>query len=78
MNIPKDKIYHFIAGALIAILGGVIIDPMTGLGFAAAAGIGKECYDDWHDKKIEIWDAVATWIGGACGFTVVSLINYWR
>lgn len=56
----------------------IIIDPITGIGLAIAAGIFKECYDDFHDKKIEVSDAVATAIGGACGFAVVSLINYWR
>jgi hypothetical protein len=41
-SIPYDKKLHFIAGALIAILGGVIIDPITGIGLAIAAGIVKE------------------------------------
>lgn len=40
--IPKDKLYHLIAGFLIAVLGGVIIDPITGLVFAIGAGIAKE------------------------------------
>lgn len=78
MNIPYDKKLHFIAGLVIAILGGVIIDPITGLGFAIGAGVFKECYDDFHNKKIEVMDAVATAIGGCVGFAVVSLINYWR
>ena len=78
MKIEQDKILHFLAGLLIAILGGVIIDPITGIGLAIAAGIAKECYDDYHDKKIEVWDAVATAIGGCVGFTVVSIIQYWR
>ena len=30
--IPKDKQLHFIAGLIIGILGGVIIDPITGIG----------------------------------------------
>lgn len=78
MNIPKDKKLHFGAGLLIAILGGVIIDPITGLGLAIAAGIGKECYDDYSYGKYDIADMIATWIGGAVGFALVSLINYWR
>ena len=78
MNIPKDKLYHFIAGFLLCVVFTLIDEPITGLGFAIAAGIGKECYDDFHNKKIEIMDAVATAIGGACGFALVSLINYWR
>ena len=85
----KPRIYHmkkklhFLAGIIIiAILGGVIIDPITGLGFAIAAGIAKECYDDWKYNGYDIKDMIATWvatgIGGCVGFTVVSLINYWR
>lgn len=31
-NITYDKKLHFLAGALIAILGVVIIDPITGFG----------------------------------------------
>lgn len=77
-NVPFDKKLHFLAGALIAILGGVIIDPITGLGFAIAAGIGKECYDDYDYGVFDWRDMIVTWIGGACGFAVVSLINYWR
>ena len=40
--IPKDKKLHFLAGLIIALLGGVIIGPITGIGFAIAAGIVKE------------------------------------
>lgn len=75
---PKDKQYHFLAGALIAILGGVIIDPITGIGLAIAAGIAKECYDDYDYGKYDIKDMIVTWIGGAVGFAVASLINYWK
>ena len=76
--IPKDKQYHFLSGLIIAILGGVIIDPITGIGLAIVAGIAKECYDDHSYGKYDIADMIATWIGGAVGFTVVSLIQYWR
>ena len=41
-NIPSDKKLHFICGLAVAILGGVIIDPITGIGLAIAAGIVKE------------------------------------
>lgn len=77
-SIPCDKKLHFIAGLIIAILGGVIIDPITGLSFAIAAGIAKECYDDWKYNGYDIKDMFATWVGGCVGFAVVSLINYWR
>ncbi len=77
-SIPYDKKLYFLAGFLIALIGGILADPITGVGLAIVAGIAKECYDDYHDKKIEVWDAVFTWVGGCVGFTVLSLINYWR
>lgn len=77
--IPYDKKLHFGAGLIIAILGGVVTDPITGIGLAIAAGIAKECYDDYHkDGSFDWRDMIATWIGGAVGFALVSLINYWR
>ena len=77
-NIPYDKKLHFLAGFIIALLGDVIIDPITGLGFAIAAGIAKECYDDYSYGVFDIKDMIATWIGGAVVVAVVSLIQYWR
>lgn len=77
-SVPYDKKLHFLAGLLIAILSGVIIDPMTGLGFAIAAGIFKECWDSYNDEPFDIFDMLVTWLGGAVGFALVSLINYWR
>ena len=59
-------------------MGGVIIDPITGLGLSIAVGVAKECYDDYSYGKYDIKDMIATWIGGAVGFTVVSLMQYWR
>lgn len=78
MNIPKDKIYHLIAGFAVAIVMGVIIDPIAGLGLSIAAGIAKECYDDWKYDGYDIKDMIATWVGGCVGFAVLSLVNYWR
>lgn len=77
-SIPFDKKLHFLCGFIIALVMGFVIDPITGLGLAIVAGIGKECYDDYHDKKIEVADAVATAIGGCVGFAIVSLVQYWR
>ena len=76
--IPKDKLYHFIAGTLIALIGGILTDPITGVGFAIGAGIFKECYDQYNDRPFDIYDMVFTWVGGCVGFTILSFINYWR
>ena len=77
-NIPYDKKLHFLAGLLIALLIGLIIDPITGAYLAVAAGIAKEIYDLCDYGVFDWKDMIATWIGGAVGFAVVSLINYWR
>ena len=78
MNIAKDKLYHLIAGFLIAVIGSIILSPIEGIGLAIMAGVFKECYDQYTYDKFDIKDMVATWIGGACGFALVSLINYWK
>jgi hypothetical protein len=41
-NVPFDKKLHFICGFLIALIGGLVTDPITGIGLAIAAGIVKE------------------------------------
>ena len=78
MSIPQDKLYHFIAGFVICIFFSIVNDPYTGLGGAIAAGIFKECYDEYKQDGAFDWrDMIATWIGGACGFALVSLLKYW-
>ena len=76
--IPKDKLYHFIAGFIICILFSIINDPITGIGGAIVAGVMKECYDQYSYGKFDVADMIATWIGGAVGFAIVSLVQYWR
>lgn len=49
------KKLHFIAGMLIALIMGFLIDPITGLGFAIAAGIAKECYDDYSYGVFDLY-----------------------
>ena len=44
----KDKQYHFLDGLITALLGGIIIEPITGIGLAIIAGLAKECYDDYR------------------------------
>ena len=68
-NIPQDKAGHFIAGLLIyALLH--FIAPVIGLLAVAVAAIGKEGYDYMNRAKHtpDVWDAVATLLGGLVGF----------
>ena len=77
-NVPYDKKLHFIAGFLIALIGGILTDPITGVGFAIGAGVMKECYDSYNDGKFDPVDMVVTWVGGLVGLGLVTLVNYWR
>ena len=70
MTIPRDKIYHAIAGAVIG--SGVFYVTRSaawGIGAAAAAGIVKEVWDSFGHGDVEALDAAATCAGGiiACG-----------
>jgi len=68
-NIPQVKAGHFIAGLLIyAPLH--FIDPVVGLLGVAVAAVGKEVYDYLHrdTNTPDVWDAVATMLGGVIGF----------
>lgn len=69
MIIPHDKALHFIAGVLIfavAHFGGIWV----GMAAVTVAAVGKEIYDWFHRDKHtpDVWDAVATMLGGLTGF----------
>lgn len=70
MQIQKDKVLHFVAGAMIG--SGVFIatgSAACGIGSAAAAGIAKEVWDSCGHGDADALDALATVLGGvsACG-----------
>ena len=67
---PQDKLLHFIGGAGIAILFGILGYPLVGLGVAAIVGVGKEVYDYFYPKThtADVWDFVATALGGLVGY----------
>ena len=72
----KDKLYHFIAGFLIALIFG-LITPVLGLGMAVLAGILKDVVWDKFLKKgtFEVLDIFFTGIGGVIGMTIAILIT---
>lgn len=76
-TIPKDKIYHFLAGFLLCVVFSIINDPITGIGAAICGGVMKECYDQYTYDGADWVDMVATWLGGCVAFTLVALIKYW-
>lgn len=72
--ILKDKLYHLIAGLLIAIIIG-LISPISGLITSVIVGAGKEVIYDKLMKKgcFEVLDFVATCIGGVIGYLILML-----
>jgi len=68
-----DKQAHFFAGATIAstvtLYGG---SAVWGLGACVVAAIGKELYDASGRGTPDVWDAVATVLGGAVVLPLIS------
>lgn len=73
-KVPCDKQLHFICGFIIA----AVLTPFIGfyaVVVVAIIALAKEIYDYMH-KDIhtpDVWDLVATALGGLVGFVVVAL-----
>lgn len=67
----RDKLYHFIAGFIIASIFG-LITPVLGLGMAVLAGLLKDVVWDKLLKKgtFEVLDIFFTGVGGVIGMAV--------
>ena len=73
--IPRDKLLHLVAGALIAgAVWAVSGDAAAGIVAAVVIGAGKELLDAGSDgeRTPDVWDAVATAAGGVLLWAVVS------
>lgn len=74
-----DKIYHFVAGILIALTFTLIFSPLIGIITASVSGVIKDVVYDLKMGKgaFEILDIFATVLGAVVG-TVLGLltINY--
>jgi hypothetical protein len=68
-NIPSDKIYHCLGGVILFAIGQLF---GYGLLFAVVGAIGKEIYDYLHQDThtLDVWDAVATTLGGLLGYII--------
>jgi hypothetical protein len=68
---PRDKLMHFGAGLGIALLFGWLLTPFYGFVAAAVAGALKEIQDrvDKLNGTPDVWDFVATCLGGVTGTT---------
>jgi len=71
-----DKIYHLVAGFLIALIFG-FINPVLGLALAIIAGLFKDVVWDKLLKKgtFEVLDIFFTGVGGVIGMAVAILIT---
>ena len=71
----KDKLYHLIAGFIIALIFG-LFNPIAGLIIAVGAGFTKDVVWDLYLKRgtFEVLDIFATVIGAIMG-TVVALLT---
>ena len=67
-TIPCDKLGHIVAGLSLYAVGH-FVSTMFGFVVVLCAAIGKEVYDYWHrdTHTPDIWDAVATVLGGTIG-----------
>lgn len=82
MTLPKDKIYHLIAGAIVCILTFFVfrkLDDSTRfflcLMATGAAGVGKELIDEYIRKTKQGFD-MADYLVTVIGGVLVSWINF--
>jgi hypothetical protein len=69
-SIPSDKVAHFASGSVLFALCLPFIAPSNALVLVILAGLLKELYDARHKDTHtpDIWDAVATALGGTLGY----------
>lgn len=74
MNIPEDKVLHFLAGMIIAIVAYVVTStPWVSVAATILVGIGKEIWDSKHDGHVaDPWDAVVTILPGVIVYLLAS------
>lgn len=72
---PKDKLLHFIAGALIGLLANAFMPYQVALLTVLLAAVIKELYDYFSKKgTLEIADALTTFIGGVIAIWLSNII----
>ena len=63
-KIDKDKLLHFVAGSLIYASTSWFLGYYA-LVLVVVVAVGKEVYDHYYNGTVDVWDAVATVLGGA-------------
>ncbi len=74
-KVPCDKQMHFLSGAIL----GIILTPFIGwvsILWVSAIACAKEIYDYIHPDKhtADIWDWVATTLGGILGTVLIGVL----
>ena len=62
-KIEKDKLLHFVAGSLVYASTSWFLGYYA-LGLVVVVAVGKEVYDNYYNGTVDVWDAVATVLGG--------------
>ena len=65
----KDKLYHFIAGFIISLIGGNF-NPLCGLFLGMLAGVAKEVYDYYDYGLFDKRDMLFTWLGSIMAYLI--------
>ena len=65
MVVPLDKQLHFLLGVAVTSSVTLYSTPTLGLLACAVVAIGKELYDMTGRGTPELWDIVATLLGGS-------------
>ena len=73
MKIPLDKQAHFLAGLAICLSFALFVSPILGLITAIALGAVKEVWDGMGNGTKDVWDFVATALGGVAGFVLILI-----
>lgn len=76
IKFQKDKLMHYLACFAITFFGCLFGGPAVGVGAGAAAGIGKEVYDDKYGTGFSRADLFADAAGIVVGF-VAYAATWW-
>ncbi len=73
--VPLDKQAHFATGAILGAIGVPFIG-WWGILVVSLLAYAKEKYDAKHKDKhtADVWDFVATTLGGLVGFALITII----
>ena len=77
LSIPQDKKMHFVMGYIIASFFGLALGMEWVIIPALFAGLIKEFFDKWTTDVFEVWDLVATILGGLLAQIFVLLHMWW-